>query len=193
MTCVTAIASPNARPSPRMRAATTPPFTDGMTTPFTISQRVAPSASEPSSRSLGTPMKSSRQIAELIGMIMIVSTSIAGKTPDGLAGPLKRGSHPSTSIRNGSMCCDTKGAITKIPQRPMTTLGTAASISISVPIGPRTAGGASSDRKRPIAIDSGAASRIAPNDVTSVPTMNCAAPNSLRTGFQLVDQMNSMP
>ena len=65
-----------------------------------------------------------------------------------------------------------------MPQRPMTTLGTAASISISVPIGPRIAGGASSLRKSPIAIESGAASSTAPNEVTSVPTMNgCQAAN----------------
>ena len=61
-----------------------------------------------------------------------------------------------------------------MPQRPMTTLGTAASISISVPIGPRIDGGASSLRKRPIAIESGAASSSAPNEVTSVPMMNVA-------------------
>ena len=48
ITCVTAIASPSARPSPRMIAATTPPFTDGITTPSTISQRVAPRPSDAS-------------------------------------------------------------------------------------------------------------------------------------------------
>ena len=54
-----------------------------------------------------------------------------------------------------------------MPQRPITTLGTAASMSISVPIGPRTAGGASSLRNSPIAIEIGAAIRSAPNDVTT--------------------------
>ena len=66
-----------------------------------------------------------------------------------------------------------------MPQRPITTLGTAASMSISVPIGPRTAGGASSLRKSPIAIESGAAISRAPNDVISVPRMNCKRPEVL--------------
>ena len=63
-----------------------------------------------------------------------------------------------------------------MPQRPTTTLGTAASISTSEPITPRIAGGASSVRKSAIAIESGAASSIAPNDVTSVPKMKSRAP-----------------
>src|SRR4051812_41422307 len=48
----------------------------------------------------------------------------------------------------------------------MTTEGTAASMSISVPTGARTAGGASSLRNRPIAIEIGPDRSIAPNDVT---------------------------
>ena len=62
--------------------------------------------------------------------------------------------------RNGSTWSSMNGPSTKIPQRPTTTLGTAASIAISDPIGPRIAGGASSLRKRPIAIESGAAISI---------------------------------
>ena len=53
ITCVTAIASPSARPRPSVIAATTPPFTYGTTTPRTISQRVAPSPSEASFTSRG--------------------------------------------------------------------------------------------------------------------------------------------
>ena len=56
-----------------------------------------------------------------------------------------------------------------MPQRPSTTLGTAASISTSEPITPRTAGGASSVRKSAIAIASGPAIRTAANEVTAVP------------------------
>ena len=63
-----------------------------------------------------------------------------------------------------------------MPQRPTTTLGTAASISTSDAIGARIAFGASSVRKRPIAIARGPASRIAPNAVTSVPMMKLRAP-----------------
>ena len=64
-----------------------------------------------------------------------------------------------------------------MPQSPTTTDGTAASMSISVPIGPRIDGGASSLRKRPIAIESGAEISIAPNDVTTVPMIRSRAPN----------------
>ena len=51
ITCVTAIASPSARPSPRMTAATTPPRTVRQDDALTISQRVAPSPIAPSSSS----------------------------------------------------------------------------------------------------------------------------------------------
>src|SRR5581483_10536570 len=75
-----------------------------------------------------------------------------------------------------------------MPHRPMTTDGTAASMSTREPIGVRIAGGASSERKRPIAIDSGAESRIAPNDVTTVPMMKSRAPNSSKTAFHWLCQ-----
>ena len=79
ITCVTAIASPIARPRPRMIAAAMPPRAYGNMTPRTISQRVVPSASAPSFSSRGTPRKSSRLMLETIGRIMIVSTTIAVK------------------------------------------------------------------------------------------------------------------
>ena len=85
------------------------------------------------------------------------------------------------------------GPSTKMPQSPTTTLGTAASIEISEPTGPRIAGGASSLRKRPIAIESGAAMSSAPNDVTSVPMMNDLAPKTFVTGFQTSFQTNAIP
>src|SRR2546423_828835 len=70
-----------------------------------------------------------------------------------------------------------------MPHNPTTTLGTAASISISVPTGPRTDGGASSLRKSPIAIDRGAARSIAPSEVITVPMIRSRAPKRLVTGF----------
>ena len=85
------------------------------------------------------------------------------------------------------------GPSTKIPQSPITTLGTAASISISVPIGPRTDGGASSERKRPIAIESGAARISAPKEVTSVPMTNSRAPKTSVTGFHALVQTKLIP
>src|SRR4051812_45098405 len=193
MTWVTAIASPSARPRPSVIAATIPPFTYGSATLRTISQRVAASATDASLTSRGTLSRSSRQIDDVIGTIMIVSTTIATRTPACEGEPEKNGSQPSQSSRNGSICARMNGPSTKIPQSPTTTLGTAASISTSDPIGARMTGGASSVRKSAIAIESGAASTTAPNDVTIVPTMNQRAPKTPVTGFQAVLQTKSSP
>ena len=56
-----------------------------------------------------------------------------------------------------------------MPQSPRITLGIPASSSTSVPIGVRVPRGASSVRNSAIAIDSGVASRRAPNELTAVP------------------------
>jgi hypothetical protein len=61
-------------------------------------------------------------------------------------------------------------------------------MSMSVPTGTRIAGGASSLRKSPIAIESGAARIIAPKDVTTVPMMKSRAPNLLVTAFHSLCQ-----
>ncbi len=66
-------------------------------------------------------------------------------------------------------------------------------MSISVPIGPRTDGGASSLRNSPIAIESGAAMRTAPKAVIIVPRMNCKAPKCRWTGSQVLVQTKPMP
>src|SRR5215218_6166931 len=140
ITCVTAIASPMARPRPRTIAATTPPFVYWRTTSRTISHRVAPRAIAPSSRSSGTLRKSSRQIEEVIGTIMIVSTRIAVSCPLPfcVGSPAKIGIQPKWSA--------TKGPRTRIPHSPRTTEGIAASISTSEPMTPRIPRGASSLR-----------------------------------------------
>ena len=59
-------------------------------------------------------MKSSRQIDEVIGMIMIVRTIIALKTVDStLSSPFaKIGSQPSTALIAGCTCCALNGART---------------------------------------------------------------------------------
>ena len=80
-----------------------------------------------------------------------------------------------------------------MPQSPSTTLGIAASSSTSIPIGPRTLFGASSLRKRPIAIDTGAATRSAESEVNSVPKMNAAAPNWFVTTLQAFVVMKPGP
>src|SRR5438477_538526 len=115
ITCVTAIASPTARPRPRISAAAIPERAYGKTTPRIISQRVVPSASAPSFRSRGTPRKSSRLTLETIGVIMIVRTRIAGRRPKIDGSPRKSGMKPSVRLRNGSRWSATNGPITRIP------------------------------------------------------------------------------
>ena len=63
-----------------------------------------------------------------------------------------------------------------MPQRPMMTLGTAASVSTSAVTGPRSQRGESSVRKSAIPSASGVAMSSAPNDVTAVPKRKVAAP-----------------
>ena len=65
------------------------------TTPRIASHRVDPSARAPSVSSFGTRMKSSRQIADVIGTIMIVRTSAAGRIPACEGVPEKTGRNPS--------------------------------------------------------------------------------------------------
>ncbi len=147
ITCVTAIASPIARPSPRMSAAAMPPRAYGKVTPRTISQRVVPSASAPSLSSRGTPRKSSRLMLETIGRIMIASTTIAVKMLEPLDdGSPKSGMNPRVSWSAGSTWSRSTGPRTRMPQSPMTTLGTAASVSTIAVTGPRRRRGASSVR-----------------------------------------------
>jgi len=73
----TAMVSPSARPNPSMDAETMPERPKGRTTCLTISQRVAPSASEASSCSPGVRRKTSRDSEVMIGKIMMASTRAA--------------------------------------------------------------------------------------------------------------------
>ena len=59
---------------------------------------------------------------------MIARTRIAGEDPGAATARRRSGSSRSTLCSNGSTCVAHDGQSTKIPQRPMTTLGTAASI-----------------------------------------------------------------
>ena len=79
----------------------------------------------------------------MIGRIMIVRTMIAVKMfgTVRVGGP-KSGMKPSAEWRAGSTWSRRTGASTRIPQRPMTTLGIAASVSTSAVDGPANAGGA---------------------------------------------------
>ena len=74
----------------------------------------------------------------------------------------------------------TNGARIRIPQKPRMTLGIAASISTNGPIRLRTPVGASRLRKRAIATAIGTPSTSAAKEVTAVPKIIGAAPNSSR-------------
>ena len=81
ITCVTAIASPSARPSPSTEAARRPGPTYGIVTRLVVSHCVEPSAYEPSWISCGTRVKSSRATLETIGTVMMTRTRIADRIP----------------------------------------------------------------------------------------------------------------
>jgi hypothetical protein len=133
-TMATAIVSPSARPSPSIAAETMPGRPKGSTARRIISQRVAPSARAASSCSAGACRNTSRQIAVMIGRIMTASTSAAVRIvrPVPLAVPPKNGIQPRYSLSHTKTGC-AAGASTPMPQRPKTTLGTAASRSTMYP------------------------------------------------------------
>ena len=153
-----------------MSAAAIPDRVAGNVTPRIISQRVVPSASAPSSRSAGTCMKSSRQMLATIGTTMIVRISPAVNRPVPVASDApKMPMNPSLRCSHGSRWFARNGPRTRIPQRPRTTLGIAASISISEPTTPLTPFGASSVRYSAIPIASGAEISRAIRDEIAVP------------------------
>ena len=138
ITCVTAIASPSARPSPRISAAARPAATTG-------GRRRArsPSGSRrarallPRARAARL-RKSSRQMLATIGTTMIASIERRRRgSRSRTASPLKIGRKPNQLLSHGSRWSGTNGPSTRIPQRPSTTLGIAASISTSAPTTPR--------------------------------------------------------
>ncbi len=100
---------------------------------------------------------------------------------------------PRWAIRNGSTCSFRNGPSTRIPQRPSTTLGMAASSSTIVPTGVRSTRGASSLRKSPIAIARGTAISSATSAVTSVPKIRSAAPYVSLTVFHTLEVRNPDP
>ena len=98
---------------------------------------------------LGTALTSAiALVLATIGTTMIVSTTAAVSNPvpaDGMS-PLKNGVQPSALFSTGSRCCARNGPSTRIPHKPTTTLGIAASSSTSAPITSRMPRGASSLR-----------------------------------------------
>ena len=97
-------------------------------------------------------------------------------------GPLNSGRKPKAPRSQGNKCSRSQGTITKMPQRPRMTLGTAASNSMNSVSGCRNQCGASSVRNTALAMLSGTAIRSATAEETSVPKMNGTAPNRPLTG-----------
>ena len=129
----------------------------------------------------------------MMGTIMIVRISEAGRTPTCCVGPEKIGRKPNTPWSQGSRFAFSHGPKTRIPHSPSTTLGIAASNSTTVAIGALSRFGAISVRNSAIAIESGVARSSAMNEVTTVPKMKDAAPKSSEFGFQAFVQMNPRP
>jgi len=144
--------------------------------------------------SAGTCEKRSRQIDDVIGVIMIVRIRTAANMLLPTAGrELKNGVQPNAPFSHGPNWLTMTGSSTRIPQRPSTTLGIAANISTSGAITARTGRGASSVRKRAIAIEIGAAMMTAKSVVYAVPKMKSSAPNWPVTTFQVWCHRNEMP
>ena len=75
---------------------------------------------------------SSRQMLATIGTIMIERISPATKTSLPVDDVPKSGTHPKPPWSHGSRCFAMNGPITRIPQRPRTTLGIAAALILGL-------------------------------------------------------------
>ena len=117
----------------------------GSTADHTASHRVAPSARAASRWWFGTASSTSRQTALMYGRIMMARMMPAASIELPRKSPAKNGVQPSVAWTAGTTC-RSNGIRTKIPQRPYTTLGIAASNSTRVPTGPRNHSGANSVR-----------------------------------------------
>src|SRR4029077_5747212 len=151
----------------------------------------SPRPRAPSFRSLGTCAKRSRLIEDVIGMIMIVRIRTAANIELPTAGwDGQNGVQPKAPFSHGPNWWTMTGRSTRIPHRPSTTLGTAASISTTGPTTARTGRGASSVRNSPIPIEIGAAMITAKSVVYAVPKMKSSAPNWLVTAVHGWGQTN---
>ncbi len=79
MTMATAMLSPRARPTAKVRAAAIPERAPGKTTSRTICQRVAPSAMAASRSAMATPERAVRLKATTVGRVMTASTTEASR------------------------------------------------------------------------------------------------------------------
>ena len=88
---VTAMVSPKARPKANIIPPTIPEKAAGINTRKIVSQRVAPKPREACRKSGGKAAKESREIAIIIGRIIIAKITPAGNIPGPPKGVLKRG------------------------------------------------------------------------------------------------------
>ena len=82
MTICTAIVSPTARASPRMTAVKIPGSAVGISTCQIVCQRVAPRATDASSREAGTERSASSEMLITVGRIMIPRINPAANRPN---------------------------------------------------------------------------------------------------------------
>ncbi len=176
-----------------MIAPTTPLRAYGSDTPRTISQRVAPSASAPSFRSRGTARKSSRQTADVIGIDHDRQHDDRREHAAlGRRSEERDEAEPAVHERL-DVVGDERSEDVDPPEADHDARDRGEHVDERADRAADRARGASSLRKSPIAIESGAAIKTAPNDVIAVPRMNWSAPKWLWTGSQVLVQRNPIP
>ena len=158
----TTMVSPMARDMPSMMAVPMPDRAAGTTTRTMVSQRVAPSAREASRRERGTARRASSETEQMVGRLMMASTSEA-------LSRLRPVAAPSTSWR--------MGASTTMPRKPSTTEGRAASSSTKGLMTRRAKGGAISARYTAVMTPRGTASSEESTVTATEPTSNGKMPN----------------
>src|SRR5262245_44028692 len=139
------------------------------------SKRVAPSAYAASRCAGGTALSTSRDTDEVNGITITDRMSAADSRPTPSGGPLNSGSWRRRSGHDDSND-RTAGTRTKMPQRPYTIDGIAASSSVRNTSGWRSRGGHNSAMNTAIPSAMGVAITSARTDEYSVPQMNGSAP-----------------
>src|SRR5690242_2437721 len=136
-TMATAMVSPSARPRPSTEAPTMPVLIHGRVTRRAHSKSDMPSAIAPSRGRIGTPRIRSRVVDATIGMIMMARMSPEVSSPWPCPGSPRKKLSTGTSgawlAIQGVMWWARNGPKVSAPNRPMTTLGTPASISRNRP------------------------------------------------------------
>src|SRR5262249_7546529 len=140
----------------------------------------------------GTARRTSRETDEVNGITMTARIRAAESSPTPSGGPLNSGKARSAP-GNDDSSDRTAGTSTKMPHRPYTIDGLAASSSVRNTSGWRRGGGHSSAMNTAMPSAIGVAMSSATTDEYSVPQMNGSAPNRLATGSHVVVHQNANP